>query len=52
MKEFHRLGKRRSELLEQYPTEPDSEPRVLLNKGSLTLDRVEVDSYKPVQSPF
>ena len=50
--EFQRLGKRKAELLEQYPTENNAEPRVTLMKGVLKLDGTEVDRYKPVQSLF
>ena len=50
--EFQRLGKRKAELLEQYPTQNDAESRVVLIKGVLKLDGVEVDRYKPVQSLF
>ena len=50
--EFQRLGKRKTELLEQYPSDNDNDPRVTLVKGVLKLDGAEVDRYKPVQSLF
>ena len=51
-KEFTRLGKRKSELLEQNPTVDGQDPRVKLEKGVLMLDGIEVDRYNPVQSIF
>ena len=50
--EFQRMGKRKEELLQQYPTENENEPRVTLVKGVLKLDGTEVDRYQPVQSLF
>ena len=50
--EFQRMGKRKEELLKQYPTENENEPRVTLVKGVLKLDGTEVDRYQPVQSLF
>ena len=49
--EFKRLGERKTELLKTYPT-TDTETRVKLEKGVLTLDGVEVDRYKSVQTLF
>lgn len=49
--EFKRVGDRKRELLEQYPTE-GGPPRVVLQKGVLTLDGVEVTRYQPVQTLF
>ena len=46
------MGKRKAELLEQYPTEDGADPRVTLEKGVLKLDGTEIDRYKPVQSLF
>ena len=51
-KEFQRLGKRKDELLAQYPTEDEDNPRVTLIKGVLKLDGADVDKYEPVQSLF
>ena len=50
--EFQRLGKKKVELLTKYPTVNDDNPRVILVKGSLKVDEVEVDKYQPVQSLF
>ena len=50
--EFQRMGNRKKELLEQYPTEDGANPRVTLEKGVLKLDGTEIDRYKPVQSLF
>ena len=50
--EFQRLGKKKDELLTKYPTVDDSAPRVILAKGLLKVDGVEVDKYQPVQSLF
>ena len=50
--EFQRLGKKKQELLKQYPTVDENNPRVILKKGSLKVDGVEVDKYQPVQSLF
>ena len=52
MKEFQRLGKGKKKVLVQYPTLPDTDARVVLIKGSLKFDRVEVDKCTPVQSHF
>ena len=50
--EFQRLGKKKAELLIQYPTIEGSDPRVILRQGSLKVDGVEVDKYEPVQTLF
>ena len=50
--EFQRLGKKKEELLTKYPTVDEENPRVVLAKGSLRVDDVEVDKYQPVQSLF
>ena len=50
--EFQRLGKKKSDLLVQYPTPENGNPRVILEKGSLKVDGVEVDKFAPVQSLF
>ena len=50
--EYQRLGKRKVELLAQYSAEGDGQPRVVLAKGILTVDGVEIDRYKPIQSLF
>ena len=50
--EFARLGKRKKDLLDQNPTNIGEVPRVKLEKGILTLDGIEVDRYKSVQSIF
>ena len=52
LSEFQRIGKRKAELLTQYPTKENEEPRVRLEKGQLKLDNVVVDTYKPIQSLF
>ena len=46
------MGKRKAELLQQYPVDGDADPRVTLVKGVLKLDGTEVDRYQPVQSLF
>ena len=50
--EFKRVGDKKRELLEKYPTVDDQQPRVVLKKGVLTLDGVEVTRYLPIQSLF
>ena len=50
--EFQRLGKKKAELLLQYPTPEGQDPRVTLQKGSLQVDSVEVDKYEPTQTLF
>ena len=50
--EFKRVGDKKRELLEQYPTMPGTDPRVVLKKGVLTLDGAEVTRYQPVQTLF
>ena len=50
--EYKRMGKRKTELLQVYPTANDGPPRVVLNKGSLTVDGAEVDRFKSVQTLF
>ena len=50
--EFQRMGKRKTELLKQYPTQGNEEPRIKLERGKLTVDGIVVDTYKPVQSLF
>ena len=50
--EFQRLGKKKGELLLQYPTGDGDTPRVTLKQGSLKVDGVEVDKYEPVQTLF
>ena len=43
---------RLQELLEQYPVIEEESSRVVLEKGVLKVDGVEVDKYEPVQSLF
>ena len=50
--EFKRVGDKKRQLLEQYPTEDEANPRVVLQKGVLTLDGVEVTRYQPIQTLF
>ena len=50
--EFQRIGKRKSALLAEYPKVDENTERVVLQKGVLQVDGVEVDRYKPVQSIF
>ena len=50
--EFQRLGKEKTKLLEKYPPGEDGNTRVVLQKGSLKVDGVEVDKYNPVQTLF
>ena len=50
--EFQRIGKKKQELLEQYPVGNGVPPRVVLEKGVLKLDGVKVDEFKAVQSLF
>ena len=52
MEEFKRLGKRKYDLQQQYPTDKGEISRVTLSKGVLSLDGNEVDRYKPIQSIF
>ena len=50
--EFQRLGKKKAELLLEYPTPEGGNPRVTLQKGSLQVDGVEVDKFEPPQTLF
>ena len=50
--EFKRIGDKKRELLEKYPTAQGAQPRVILQKGVLTLDGVEVTRYQPIQTLF
>ena len=50
--EYKRLGKKESEMLKEYPTPDEGQPRIILNKGILSLDGTEIDCYKSVQSLF
>ena len=52
VEEYRRLGKRKTELLEEYPVDNEENPRVVLEKGVLLLDGVKVDEFKSVQSLF
>lgn len=51
-KEFKRVGDKKAELLQQYPVVEGAPPRVVLKKGVLTLDDVEVTRYTPIQTLF
>ena len=44
--EFQRLGKKKADLLKLYPTLENENSRVVLKKGILTVDDVQVDRYK------
>ena len=50
--EYQRLGKRKTELEGKYPTTDGEEKRVVLEKGVLKVDGVQVDEYKSTQSLF
>ena len=50
--EFKRLGTKKNDLLELYPTIDTNNPRVTLKKGSLKVDGAEVDKYEPIQTLF
>ena len=50
--EFKRVGDKKKELLEKYPNVEGEHPRVILKKGVLTLDGVEVTRYTPIQTLF
>ena len=50
--EFQRMGKRKQELLQQYPVDEGLPSRVVLDKGVLKLDGVVVDEFKAVQTLF
>ena len=50
--EFQRLGKKKGELILEYPTPEGGNPRVTLQKGSLQVDGVEVDKFEPPQTLF
>ena len=52
VEEYQRLGKRKTELLLQYPVAEGVDPRVVLEKGILKLDGVQVDEFKSSQSLF
>ena len=52
VEEYQRLGKRKAELILQYPVEDGNEPRVVLEKGILKVDGVQVDEFKSSQSLF
>ena len=47
--EFQRIGKRKDALLAEYDNDNE---RVILDKGVLFVDGVEVDRYKSVQTLF
>ena len=49
--EFQRLLKKKEEAMLSHPS-ADGEERVVLKKGSLKVDGVEIDSYKPPQTIF
>lgn len=50
--EFKRVGDKKKELLEQYPSVEGDPPRVVLKKGVLTLDGLEITRYTPIQTLF
>ena len=50
--EFKRLGKRKTELSEQYPVGENGVPRVTLEKGILKVDGVHMDEFKSAQTLF
>ena len=55
VEEYRRLGKRKAELMEEYPVDEDdeeAEPRVVLEKGVLKVDGIKMDEFKSVQSLF
>ena len=52
VEEYRRLGKRKAQLMEDYPVDEDEQPRVVLEKGLLLVDGVKVDEFKSVQSLF
>ena len=52
MEEFKRLGKRKEQLIQEYPTTDENNPRIILKNGVLSLDGNEIDKYKPIQSLF
>ena len=49
--EFQRLLKRKEEAMIDHPA-ANGQERVTLKNGSLTVDGVEIDSYKPPQTIF
>ena len=52
-KEYDRLSQKKRDLEKDYPRgKEEDQPRVLLNKGKLTVDGQEMDSYKTPQSLF
>ena len=50
--EFQRLGKRKDDIAKQYPKADEQPDRVILERGVLKLDGVEVDRYKSPQTLF
>ena len=50
--EFKRVGDKKKELLKKYPNVEGQPARVVLKKGVLTLDGVEVTRYTPIQTLF
>ena len=50
--EYQRLGKVKADVLKTYPTIQNEQPRVKLEKGILSLDGMEVDRYKSIQTLF
>ena len=50
--EFTRLGKRKKELMERHVTAEGDDERVILKKGRLIVDGVEMDCYKTPQTLF
>ena len=51
-KEYSCIGKRKKELTAANSQNVAEQARVLLKKGILTLDGIEVDRYNPIQSLF
>ena len=50
--EYQRLGKHKKELEETYPVHENGNKRVILEKGVLKVDGVQVDEFKSIQSLF
>ena len=50
--EYSRLGREKAKLLKQYPTEEGEPPKIVLKKGKLLLNGVQVDQYRSVQTLF
>ena len=50
--EYTRLGKRKTEQLNQHPSTEELPPRVMLKSGKLLVDNTQVDYYRTPDTIF